>query len=327
MGASSASTSIRDTFTAPRAEALVRPLRPIVVKRNAIAEVRAVRLVCRDGAEATEAAIVAANRLHAAGIAISVPLDLARRMGDRLPDGCIVLELDEQEPRLDLVIALGGDGTLLRAARQSTDRDVPLMGINLGTLGFLSAYGAGQIDEALDAAVEGKLGWIPRLRMHVRVDRKAGPWECTGSNDVYLKHGELPRMIDLRTTVGGVPMAHYRADGLLVCTPMGSTAYNLAAGGPIVNAGIDAFTITPLCPHSLTHRPVVTSADEPIGMVYSGPRDSGSATLAVDGLWGSSLAVGDEMTVTRAERALKLVPPSASVFEVLRHKMGWSQGV
>lgn len=297
----------------------------MVIERNVINAVRAVRLECRDGPSATDAAVTAAIRLRNASIEVSVPVDLARRMGARLPPGCTVLELGEQEPALDLVIALGGDGTLLRAARQSAERDVPLMGINLGTLGFLSAYGAGQIDEALDAALSGALGWIPRLRMHVRVDRKAGPWECTGSNDVYLKHGELPRMIDLSTTVGGVPMAHYRADGLLVCTPMGSTAYNLAAGGPIVNAGIDAFTITPLCPHSLTHRPVVTSAGEPIGIVYSGPRDSGSATLAVDGLWGSSLAVGDEITVSRSARPLKLVPPSASVFEVLRHKMGWSQ--
>ncbi|MEM9461835.1 MAG: NAD(+)/NADH kinase [Myxococcota bacterium] len=296
-----------------------------MLERNPIAEVHAVRLVCRDGAAATDAAVRAANRLRQAGIEVSVPLDLARRMGDRLPAGCVVLELDEQEPSLDLVIALGGDGTLLRAARPAAERDVPLMGINLGTLGFLTAYGAGQLDEAVDAAVTGQLGWIPRLRMHVAVERKAGPWECTGSNDVYLKHGELPRMIDLSTTVGGVSMAHYRADGLLVCTPMGSTAYNLAAGGPIINAGTDAFTITPLCPHSLTHRPVVTSASDPIGVVYSGPRDAGSVTLAVDGLWGSSLAVGDEITVTRAKRPLKLVPPSASVFEVLGHKMGWSQ--
>jgi NAD+ kinase len=198
------------------------------------------------------------------------------------------------------------------------------MGINLGTLGFLAAYGAGQLDEALDAAIGGSLYWTPRLRLHVVVERRAGTWECTGSNDVYVKHGALPRMIDLSTTVAGVPMARYRADGLLVCTPMGSTAYNLAAGGPIVNAGTEAFTITPICPHSLTHRPVVTSAFEPIGIVYSGPTGSEAATLSVDGLWSSTLEVGDEVTVTKAPRPLKLVPPSASVFEVLRRKLGWS---
>ena len=284
------------------------------------------RLVVREGDTAVASAVKAAHRLRDAGVDVVLPRELAVRMGDRVPGGCEVLGPDDDEGSepLSLVVALGGDGTLLRAARLAADRDVPLMGINLGTLGFLAAYGAGQLDEALDAALGGELGWIPRHRMQVVVQRKNGPWDCTASNDVYLKHGELPRMIELTTTVGGVPMARYRADGLLVCTPMGSTAYNLAAGGPIVNAGTDAFTITPICPHSLTHRPVVTSAHEPIGIVYSGPKDAGAATLSVDGLWGSLLDVGDEITLTRAERSLKLVPPSASVFDVLRHKLGWS---
>lgn len=270
-----------------------------------------------------DSAVAAADRLAVAGVDVSVSGELARRMGDRRPKACRVLEDDELES-LDLVIALGGDGTLLRAARLAAERDVPLMGINLGTLGFLAAYGAGQLQESLDDALGGRLGWSPRLRMHVSVRRPGGGWEGTASNDVYLKHGELPRMIDLTTTVGGVPIARYRADGLLVCTPMGSTAYNLAAGGPIVNPGTDAFTITPICPHSLTHRPVVTSADDPIGIVFAGPVDGAGATLSVDGLWGLALHVGDEIVVTRAERALKLVPPSATVFDVLRHKLGWS---
>jgi NAD+ kinase len=299
-----------------------------VIERYPIVGVSAVRLVCRDGLAATDAAVATATRLRRAGLTVTLPVELARRMGDRVPAGCTVLEpdgpLEGREERLDLVLALGGDGTLLRAARLASERDVPLMGINLGTLGFLAAYGAGQLDEALDDAVDGRLHWTPRLRLRVVVERQSGTWECTGSNDVYVKHGELPRMIDLTTTVAGVPMARYRADGLLVCTPMGSTAYNLAAGGPIVNAGTDAFTTTPICPHSLTHRPVVTSSLEPIGIVYSGPADSGPATLSVDGLWSSGLDVGDEITVTQAPRPLKLVPPSASVFEVLRRKLGWS---
>ncbi len=295
-----------------------------MIERNPIVEVAAVRLVCREGPLATDAAVAAATRLRAAGLAVAVSWELASCMDDRMPSGCVVLEEGQIQDPLDLVIALGGDGTLLRAARLASEHDVPLMGINLGTLGFLAAYGAGQLDEALDVAVAGGLSWTPRLRLHVAVKRSAGPWECTGSNDVYVKHGEFPRMIDLSTTVAGVPMARYRADGLLVCTPMGSTAYNLAAGGPIVNAGAEAFTITPICPHSLTHRPVVTSAKQPIGIVYSGPLDAGAATLSVDGLWGMSLDVGDEIVVTRAARPLKLVPPSASVFEVLRRKLGWS---
>ena len=179
-----------------------------MLERNPIAEVHAVRVVCRDGPIATDAAVATAVRLRQAGIEVNLPLELAQRMGERVPPGCAVLDLDDREERLDLVLALGGDGTLLRAARLAAERDVPLVGINLGTLGFLSAYGAGQLDEALTAAVAGKLAWSPRLRMHVTVQRRAGPWECTGSNDVYVKHGELPRMIDLSTTVGGSPMAN-----------------------------------------------------------------------------------------------------------------------
>lgn len=297
-----------------------------MLSHHPITEVGAVRLVVRDGEVAVKAAIEAAARLLAAEVEVAISVELARRMGQRMPRGCDLVELDESPERLDMVIALGGDGTLLRAARLAAERDVPLMGINLGALGFLAAYGSGQLHEALDAALAGTLQWVPRMRMHVVVQRAKGPWEWDASNDVYLKHGELPRMIDLSTTVRGIPIARYRADGLLVCTPMGSTAYNLSAGGPIVNAGTNAFTITPLCPHSLTHRPVVTSADEPICIVYSGPADGGGATLSVDGLWGSALDVGDEITVTRADRPLKLVPPSATVFEVLQHKLGWSHG-
>lgn len=291
-----------------------------------IEPVTRVRLVSRDGSPAVGATIDAAKRLRDAGVGVVVSNELFRRMGDEAPAGCDVAEFEALDDGVDLVIALGGDGTLLRSARVAADRDVPLMGINLGTLGFLAAYGAGQLDEAIGAAISGALGWTPRLRMHVEVHREKGRWECTASNDVYLKHGELPRLIDLNTTVGGTTMARYRADGLLVCTPMGSTAYNLAAGGPIVTAGAEAFTITPMCPHSLTHRPVVIPAADAIGIVYRGPPDAGAATLSVDGLWGSSLDVGDEVSVTQADRSLKLVPPSASVFEVLRHKMGWGHG-
>ena len=119
-------------------------------------------------------------------------------------------------------------------------------------------------------------------------------------------------------------MASYRADGLIVTTPMGSTAYNLSAGGPIVLAGADAFTITPICPHSLTHRPVVSPASESIGITYVGRRDSEEAALSVDGQWSVSLAVGAEVRIQRAALPLRLVPPSASVFEVLSTKLGWA---
>ena len=288
-----------------------------------IQRVRSVLLFPRDGAEPREATERAGEWLVAQGLDVAVPSRWLAR-GGKCPAGCRVMDITREVASLDLAIALGGDGTLLEAAHHVADAGVPVMGINLGHLGFLTAFAADQLMPALRAALEGRLSWEPRLRMRVDVQRKRGTWSQTGSNDVYLKHGEQPRMLSLRTHVGRVHMADYRADGLIVCTPMGSTAYNLAAGGPIVDHGTGTFTITPICPHSLTHRPVVTGAARTIRIEYLGPGDAGPATLSVDGIWGLTLEVGDEVRVSRADRPLKLVPPSASVFDVLTHKLGWS---
>jgi NAD+ kinase len=177
----------------------------------------------------------------------------------------------------------------------------------------------------MQAALAGELVWEHRLRMTVDVARGGRVWSSqTACNDAYVKHGQIPRMLQLSTRVAGHTMADYRADGLIVATPMGSTAYNLAAGGPIVEAGTDTFIITPICPHSLTHRPAVISAGSALSIQYTGPPDSG-ATLSVDGQWSLTLQVGDEISIRRAQRSLRLVPPFATVFEVLRLKLGWSE--
>ncbi len=254
------------------------------------------------------------------GITTYVPHDVDRGSGGL--DGCKPVE---KVPACDLAIALGGDGTLLRAARWVADAGIPVLGVNLGTLGFLSAYGAPDLTEALRAAHSGELVWEPRLRVNVEVERGGTVVQSQiACNDCYVKHGESPRMLQLVSEIGGFKMAQYRADGLIISTPMGSTAYNLAAGGPIVDAGTQTLVITPICPHSLTHRPVVIAADSVVKVRFCGPEGEGAATLSVDGQWGIPLEVGDEVTVTLADRPLKLVPPSATVFEVLRHKLGWS---
>ncbi len=295
------------------------------MQREPIGPVRAVVLYPRDGTAAREAAVAAAGWLVGHGVQVWVPHEFMASEGEHLPERCQAVDPDALPDGIDLMIALGGDGTLLRAARCVADRGIPVMGVNLGTLGFLSAFNASQVVDAARAAAEGKLVWESRLRMNVQVRRSGGVLSSqTACNDAYIKHRELPRMLQLVTTVGGHKMAEYRADGLIVSTPMGSTAYNLAAGGPIVNPGTDAFTITPICPHSLTHRPVVTSANESIRITYAGPSDAGTALLSVDGQWNVLLQVGDEISITKSDQPLELVPPYASVFEVLRHKMGWS---
>jgi NAD+ kinase len=248
--------------------------------------------------------------------------------GLELPRETIPVELDALPKDIDLMIALGGDGTLLRGSRYVADMRVPVVGINLGDLGFLAAYGRDQLLDCLTDAVEGRLRWEPRLRMGVEVRRGGGVFATeTAVNDVYIKHGQIPRLLRLATRVGDQDLAHYKADGLIVTTPLGSTAYNLAAGGPIIAPGTHVFTITPICPHSLTLRPVVVSAEDGVTVTWVGPAAGETdGYLTADGQWKISLQLGDEIKMFAAEEPLRLVPAKASVFEVLAAKMGWSQG-
>lgn len=294
-------------------------------QRQNLPKVQAALLYPSRSERAREAAITAAGWLCSHGCRVAVPQDFYETTRELLPASCESIEFEAVPPDFDLMIALGGDGTLLRAARVVVDLGIPVMGINLGTLGFLSAYGASEVIEAVQAAAHGWLVWESRIRMVVEIHRGGRVFtRQVACNDAYVKHGARPRMLRLSTTVGGQRMADFRADGLIISTPMGSTAYNLAAGGPIVDPGTQAFIITPICPHSLTHRPVVVASDSRIGMTFVGPAEPGAATLSVDGQWSLTLEVGDEISVKIAKQQLKLVPPPASVFQILRHKLGWS---
>jgi NAD+ kinase len=288
-----------------------------------IPAVRAVLLYPRaDAEQATRAAVGAAEWLAERGVGVYVPEGVE---GDGLPRTLGRLAPGDVGAGIDLAIALGGDGSLLRAARWVAEHGVPVLGVNLGDLGFLSAFGSGQLGEALQAAVDGALTWQPRERMQVEIVRGGERHGLqVACNDVYLGHGVLPRMLQFATTIGRTRMATYRADGLIVSTPMGSTAYNLSAGGPIVLPGTGGFVVTPICPHSLTHRPVVSPLFDPIGIRYLGPEDAGAALLSVDGQWTLSLELDDEVRIERAPMPLRLVAPRASVFDVLATKLGWS---
>lgn len=278
-----------------------------------------------DGFAAFAATVQAVRWLHERAIGVAVPRWFAGAAD--LPEGVAVAESDAIPPELDIMISLGGDGTLLRASRWVADRGIPVVGINLGDLGFLSAYRREQWEECLTDAVAGRLNWEPRLRMAVEVHRQGRLWASeTAVNDVYIKHGQLPRLLRLDTRVGGQELAGYKADGLIIATPLGSTAYNLAAGGPIVAPGTEVFTITPICPHSLSLRPVVVSASSGVSVTWAGPPTESDAYLSADGQWKVDLELGDEIVLRAADMPLRLVPPQASVFEVLAAKMGWSDG-
>ncbi|HVH99556.1 MAG TPA: NAD(+)/NADH kinase [Enhygromyxa sp.] len=281
-----------------------------------------------DGLAAYAATASAAKWLIEHGVEVLIDADVLARSGWDglgLPEQVIGVELDALPKDVDLMIALGGDGTLLRASRWVADLGVPVLGVNLGDLGFLSAYSREQLLDALRDAIEGRLYWEPRLRMAVEVRRQGQLFATeTAVNDVYIKHGQIPRLLRLDTRAGDQPLALYKADGLIVSTPLGSTAYNLAAGGPIVAPGTWVFTITPICPHSLTLRPVVVSARDGVTVIFAGPSGETDAYLSADGQWQIGLELGDEIRMSAAETPLRLVPAHASVFQVLTAKLGWS---
>lgn len=298
-------------------------------RRTPIAAVRRVLLYPRDGQRAFEATLGATRwlREHAVAVQVCAVLEAREASALRAEGAELVTSFDALAGPCDLVVALGGDGTLLRASRWAADAGVPILGINLGDLGFLTAYQAELGEVGLQAAVRGELTWEPRLRMRVEVRRRGEVWlRETACNDAYVKHGEFPRLLSLATDVGGQFMATYKADGLIVCTPMGSTAYNLAAGGPIVAPSARAFTITPICPHSLTHRPVVVDAGSLIEITYAGPPEGSGAFLTIDGQTSVALELGDKVQILAADEPLRLCPPAISVFRVLATKLGWSAG-
>ncbi|MCA9693093.1 MAG: NAD(+)/NADH kinase [Nannocystaceae bacterium] len=296
-----------------------------MLTRQKIPPVRRVVLYPREDGRAMAKVVLGVAWLVERGISVAVPRPLFEQRKAELPAACGGVTQDELDSSVDLVVAFGGDGTLLRAARWAAPVGLPVLGVNLGDLGFLSAFHGDRMLEGLQAAVAGELLWEPRLRMRVVVVRDGEVLErATACNDAYVKHGNIPRLLQLATTVGGEQMATYRCDGLIICTPMGSTAYNLAAGGPIVDPGTEVFTISPICPHSLTHRPVVVAANTDINVTYAGPRDISEAFLTVDGEQSIELKVDDSVHITQAERPLKLVSPESNVFEVLAAKLGWS---
>jgi len=227
----------------------------------------------------------------------------------------------------DLLVVLGGDGTLLAAAREAGTRPTPILGVNLGTLGFLAEIAPSELYETLEHVLAGKASVTRRTRLEVEVSHEGGPSSepYLALNDAVITRSDLSRMIDLETRVAGSAVTTYHGDGLIVATPTGSTAYSLSAGGPILLPGIQALLMTPICPHTLTQRPVVVPGDVVIEIDVF-PRD-GQAQLTVDGQEGRILEPGDRVFVRCSEHPTHVVEsPSLSRFDVLRHKLHWGEG-
>jgi NAD+ kinase len=225
----------------------------------------------------------------------------------------------------DFVIVLGGDGTLLSTARSVARAGIPILGINLGSLGFLTEVKQDEIGQALEAIDAGRCGVSTRSMLHCQL-RRGG--ECIANydalNDVVINQSALARITDFDVHVNGVFVSNYKADGLIVSTPTGSTAYSLAAGGPVLSPDVPAFVITPVASHALTNRSLVVQDTAVIEVAMKVGREA--AYLTIDGQPGTMLADGDVVECRKSEFKVKLFKlPERSFFDVLRTKLKWGE--
>jgi len=224
-----------------------------------------------------------------------------------------------------LLLVLGGDGTMLAAARLAAPRRIPILPINMGSLGFLTSFTLDELYPALEETVSGNSSISQRVMLQAELVRAGSVIESQRAlNDVVIHKGALARMIQLELSINSDFVCRYRADGLIVSSPTGSTAYSLSAGGPIVHPGVEAFVITPICPHMLTDRPVVVRDYCCLEVKLNG--DTESVYLTLDGQRGVPLEPTDIVRVTRAQEQLQLIqPPKKPYFEILRNKLKWGE--
>jgi NAD+ kinase len=234
--------------------------------------------------------------------------------------------LQELAGLVDLVVVLGGDGTLLAAARAIGERSVPLLGVNLGTLGFLAEISSDELFDALEQALAGRLVVATRMRLEVEVDRGGRVLEHhLALNDAVIGKSALSRMIDLETRADGAFVTTYHSDGLIVATPTGSSAYSLSAGGPLLLPEVESIVLTPICPHTLTQRPLVLPDTCRVEILVLDTR-GGDVHLTVDGQVGVQIEQGDRVSVIRsAYPARLLIAPGRNRFAVMREKLRWGE--
>jgi NAD+ kinase len=234
-------------------------------------------------------------------------------------------ERSEIPALVDMLIVLGGDGTLLSAARHVADAhtNVPIFGVNLGSLGFMAEVSLDELYDNLEKAMAGKLETEDRMMLSaavVRGGRRLAQYRVL--NDVVINKGALARMMELRVSVSDGPLTTLRADGLIVATPTGSTAYSLSAGGPIIHPTVHCFVVTPICPHTLSNRPIALPDTVVVEVCLTSPSEDVSITL--DGQIGFPLVQHDIVEIKKSRYKMKLIKhPAKSYYEILRTKLKW----
>ena len=231
-------------------------------------------------------------------------------------------ELGQRKP--DFVLVLGGDGTLLSAARAVAHEGIPILAVNLGSLGFLTEVPLSEMYSTLEAVEAGLCPTELRAVVDCTAYRDGEPLtRHFALNDVVVNKAALSRLVDFDLLIDGMFVFRYKADGVIIATPTGSTAYSLAAGGPILMPSVQSFVVTPVCPHALTHRPLVVRDNAQIELrVETGAEE---AFLSIDGQVGMPLRQGDRVVCQRASHNVKLMRVRRTFFDVLRNKLKWGQ--
>jgi NAD+ kinase len=234
----------------------------------------------------------------------------------------LLQEQDLSELAADLALVLGGDGAILRAARQMGYRQTPVLGVNLGKLGFLADLDPDQLRHCLPQVAAGRFRVTSHLMYECLVEDAPDRGPFLGLNEVVLHTNAPFPMIDLDLAVDGETVSRFSGDGLILSTPVGSTAHNLSAGGPILGQELAAFVITPICPHTLTNRPVVESADKAYTIAIR--RAAAGVSLTLDGQETVPVSVGDRVTVRKAPVSFRLIKvPGHTYYQTLRDKLRW----
>ncbi|MEI6153774.1 MAG: NAD(+)/NADH kinase [Deltaproteobacteria bacterium] len=235
------------------------------------------------------------------------------------------VEIEHIGEGADFILVLGGDGTLLSVSRHGRGNNVPILGINLGSLGFLTESSVEELSAMLNAVIEGRYNISKRIMIDVTVNRdKEKVFEFTILNDAVITKDALARIIDIETYVNNDYLATFRGDGLILSTPTGSTGYSLSAGGPILYPSLKNIIVTPICPHTLTNRPIILPEDTTIRAILLS-RDE-RVVLTLDGQIGFPLEFQDEVVVKQSSRIVNLIKSSSKgYFEILRTKLKWGE--
>ena len=278
--------------------------------------------------------IIAKKRIDAFDLIGAVVLELIDRdctvfIDQNLPmvdARCRCVAPETLAGQVDLIIVFGGDGTLLSVARLKNIDQIPVLAVNLGSLGFLTEISAGEISAVLEKVFSGAYSIDRRMMLEAMLIQKGNDRGPTfqALNDIVVNKGALARMMDLDTYVNDSYLNLFKADGLIICTPTGSTGYSLSAGGPIVYPSLNLFSITPICPHTLTNRPIIISDDSIISVELMS--ESEDVFITVDGQVGMRMERHDRVVVRKSVKTLSLVKsPFRTYFEILKQKLKWGE--